>query len=103
MCGTMSLRAKLPIVVNYGTLIPTTGPFLYLLARQCRINWLGVSFSTMAACVRVPNWKNNVLGVSAVIRYMCMVTSDVIVHQSNTPSKHIIIVDSTILFKGSIL
>ena len=28
------------------TLIPTTGPFLYLLARQCRIKQL--SFSTMA-------------------------------------------------------
>ena len=47
-----------------GTLIPTTGPFLYLLARQCRIKWL--SFSAMA-CMHVPNWKN-VLGVSAVIR-----------------------------------
>ena len=51
-----------------GTLIPTTSPFLYLLAQQCRINWLLLSFLTMASvCVCVPNWKN-VLGVSAVIR-----------------------------------
>ena len=39
-----------------GTLILTTGPFFYLLARQCRIYRFGVSFSTMAGVrVRVPN------------------------------------------------
>ena len=34
-----------------------SGPFWYLLARQCRY------FREWSACVCVPNWKNNVLGV----------------------------------------
>ena len=35
-----------PPLFMRGALIPTTGPFLYLLTQQCHINWL--SFSTMA-------------------------------------------------------